>query len=105
MCPRHDQRLDLCAHGDGMNFPRERFHFVRSDDAVIAKPHIGDIVPPFGRIDDAATFDPRQHGHAPTDGSAAAICAMASATEGLALCCEAATATSVPVAGHCSTAS
>ena len=77
----------------------------RLDDPPIADPDVGDAIPAVGRIDDAATLDPGQHGHAPADGSAAAICASAAATEMASLGLFAATGTSVPVAGSCSTAS
>src|SRR5262249_31368095 len=77
----------------------------RRDDAAVTDPRVADLVPAVGRIDDAAAFDPGQHGHAPADGSAAAICAMTSATEGFGFRCAATTATSVSVAAQCSTAS
>src|SRR5262249_18589231 len=77
----------------------------RSDDAAVTNPDVTNAISAIGRVNDATTFDPCQHGHAPADGRATAICAMASATDSLPLCCEAGTAISVPVAGQCSTAS
>jgi hypothetical protein len=119
---RHQQprRIHVAAGDVGMNVDRARHHDLaggivgvvgpgiagrRIDDAPVAEPDIADAVPPVGGIDDAAALDPRQHGDAPANGSAAAICEMASATEIVLLGAVATTGTSVPLSGQCSTAS
>ena len=75
------------------------------DDPPVAEPDVADAVPAVGGIDDATALDPRQHGDAPADGSAAALWEMASATEMVLLGAVATIGTSVPLSGQCSTAS
>ena len=77
----------------------------RIDDAAVAHPDVADAVAIVGRIDDAAAGDADQHRSAPPPGNAAAMRAIASATEMASLGCVAATAARLPVNGRCSTAS
>src|SRR6188768_1139046 len=76
----------------------------RIDDVPVTHPDIADPVAPMRGVNHAAAGDARQHGQVPP-GSAAAMRAITSATDGISVWCDATFATSVPVRGSCSTLS